>query len=118
MKTVLKLEYLGLFGLAIFGLRQTGFSWWWLLTLFFAPDISMLGYVVNPKVGAFLYNLFHHFGVAVLLWILGFYFKIPLLGMLGCVVLAHSVFDRMLGYGLKYEDSFQNTHLGKIGKEK
>jgi hypothetical protein len=28
----------------------------------------------------------------------------------------HSAFDRMLGYGMKYTDSFQHTHLGLIGK--
>jgi uncharacterized protein DUF4260 len=28
----------------------------------------------------------------------------------------HSSFDRVLGYGLKHEDAFQNTHLGRIGK--
>ncbi|MBV6397568.1 MAG: hypothetical protein HFACDABA_03182 [Anaerolineales bacterium] len=28
----------------------------------------------------------------------------------------HSSFDRVLGYGLKHEDAFQNTHLGRIGR--
>ena len=28
----------------------------------------------------------------------------------------HSSFDRVMGYGLKHEDSFQNTHLGGIGR--
>jgi hypothetical protein len=28
----------------------------------------------------------------------------------------HSSLDRVLGYGLKYPDAFQNTHLGRIGK--
>lgn len=27
-----------------------------------------------------------------------------------------SSFDRVLGYGLKHEDAFQNTHLGVIGR--
>jgi hypothetical protein len=29
----------------------------------------------------------------------------------------HSNMDRLLGYGLKYPDAFQNTHLGVIGKK-
>src|SRR3954470_22529461 len=29
---------------------------------------------------------------------------------------AHIGLDRALGYGLKYDDSFQHTHLGWIGK--
>jgi hypothetical protein len=35
----------------------------------------------------------------------------------GIVLFGHSAFDRILGYGLKYPDSFNNTHLGRIGKE-
>lgn len=31
-------------------------------------------------------------------------------------LLGHSSFDRVLGYGLKHEDAFQNTHLGRIGR--
>jgi hypothetical protein len=39
------------------------------------------------------------------------------LQLIGVILLGHSSLDRALGYGLKYEDSFQNTHLGRIGKE-
>ncbi len=28
----------------------------------------------------------------------------------------HSSFDRVMGYGLKHEDAFQNTHLERIGR--
>lgn len=31
-------------------------------------------------------------------------------------MLAHSSLDRVLGYGLKYPDSFSHTHLGRIGR--
>ncbi len=45
---------------------------------------------------------------------------LPDVSMVGDLVgrlFAHSSMDRMLGYGLKYEDSFGNTHLGMIGKK-
>lgn len=29
--------------------------------------------------------------------------------------MAHSTFDRVLGYGLKYPDSFKHTSIGYIG---
>ncbi|WP_022923235.1 DUF4260 family protein [Serinicoccus marinus] len=29
----------------------------------------------------------------------------------------HSAVDRLLGYGLKFTDSFAHTHLGEIGKK-
>jgi Domain of unknown function (DUF4260) len=34
----------------------------------------------------------------------------------GLIILGHSSFDRILGYGLKYSDAFQHTHLGMIGR--
>ena len=36
--------------------------------------------------------------------------------LLGIFLFAHSAFDRIFGYGLKYADAFQHTHLGWIGK--
>ncbi|WP_292009691.1 DUF4260 domain-containing protein [Chryseobacterium sp.] len=116
MKNQLKLEYLAFLILGIFAFIQTGFSFWWLIGLFFAPDISMLGYAVNNKIGAFCYNLFHHWGIAIVIYLAGTLLALPYLNMIGAILFAHSAFDRILGYGLKYPDSFQHTHLGSIGK--
>ncbi|MDQ0780679.1 DUF4260 domain-containing protein [Chryseobacterium sp. W4I1] len=118
MKIQLKLEYFAFLLLGVFAFGQTELSWWWFVGLFLAPDISMLGYVANNKTGAFLYNLFHHFGIAVIIYLAGTAFSLPYLQMAGAILFAHSAFDRILGYGLKYPDSFQNTHLGKIGNDK
>lgn len=118
MKTQLQLEYVAFLLLGIIAFERTGFSWWWFIGLFLAPDISMLGYAVNNKVGAFCYNLFHHLGIAIVLYLTGIIISLPYLSMVGTILFAHSAFDRILGYGLKYPDHFQNTHLGKIGNNK
>lgn len=120
MKTTLKLEeaamtVLGVYLLSYFNLGLP--VWFWAL-LFFAPDISMLGYLVNTKAGAASYNLFHHKGLAILLAISGYYFHYDILTSIGILLFAHASFDRIWGYGLKYADSFSNTHLGRIGKNK
>jgi len=86
------------------------------LVLLLAPDLGMLGYLAGPRVGAISYNLAHHKGLAVLLFVVGGSLQIPLLQLAGLVILGHSSLDRMLGYGLKYSDSFQHTHLGMIGR--
>ncbi len=117
MKTLLKLEYLFFLILGIYAFAQTGLSWWWFLGLFFVPDISMLGYLVNTKTGAFCYNLFHHFGTGILCFLLGKYLGITEVEVAGIILFSHSAFDRILGYGLKFTNGFGNTHLGKIGKE-
>ena len=49
---------------------------------------------------------------------LGWWQHRPLVLALGLVWLAHIGLDRLLGYGLKYDDSFQHTHLGIQGRRK
>jgi hypothetical protein len=110
----LKLEELAQFVLGIALFSQLQYPWWLFLALIFTPDIGMLGYVVNPKIGAFTYNLFHHKGVAIVLLVLGMLFFGDMYTLTGVVLFSHSALDRALGYGLKYSDSFKNTHLGKI----
>lgn len=116
MKTILKLEELGLFILGIYLFSLLNFEWWWFLVLILVPDFSMIGYIFNTKIGAFLYNIFHHRGIAVLLYIIGCYFKIEILQLTGIILFSHSSMDRIFGYGLKYESGFKYTHLGEIGK--
>ncbi len=116
MKNLLKLEELFLFGLALFLFSGLDYGWGWYALMFFAPDLSMLGYLANPRLGARTYNLVHHQGLAVALYVLGYLLTNPALMFAGTLLLGHSSFDRVLGYGLKHEDAFQNTHLGVIGK--
>ena len=116
MKILLFLEKLGLVGLSLFLFSQLDFAWWWYPLLFFAPDLSMLGYAAGPRIGAGVYNFVHHQGLAILLYLLGFFLFIPLLQLAGAIMLGHSAMDRVFGYGLKHSDSFQHTHLGIIGQ--
>ncbi len=92
------------------------FSWMWFGIFFLAPDVGLLGYLVNSRIGAFTYNLFHHKGIAILIYLAGIYFSLSQLQFTGILLFAHSSFDRILGYGLKYSDSFHHTNLGMIGK--
>ncbi len=116
MKKIIQLEELGLFLLGIFLFSQLNYAWWWFLVLLLAPDFSMIGYAVNNKTGAFLYNLFHHRGLAIAVYLLGIYLSNSVLQLMGVILLAHASMDRMFGYGLKYEKGFKYTHLGEIGK--
>lgn len=101
-------------GLYLFSLLD--YAWWWFPVLILAPDIGMLGYLVGNRMGAFCYNLFHHKGVALAIYLLGTYFSIPLCQLIGTILFSHSALDRVFGYGLKYEKGFKFTHLGEIGK--
>ena len=116
MKIQLKLEELAMMLLGIFAFFQLSFSWWWFLVLFFLPDVGMIGYLINNKIGAYLYNIFHHKAVAIIIYLVGFVFQVEIVQLVGIILFSHSSFDRMLGYGLKYENGFKFTHLGEIGK--
>lgn len=116
MKTLLKLEDLAELLLGIFLFSKLNFAWWWFPALILLPDLSMLGYVINTKVGAALYNFVHHKGLGILIGIAGFLMSNEVLMLTGIILFGHSSMDRLFGYGLKYNDDFKHTHLGKIGK--
>ena len=115
MKNIIRIEEFGMLLLSIVLFSQTGFAWWWFPLLILVPDISMIGYAVNNSVGAFIYNLFHHKAVAILVYLVGFFTGMHVLQLVGAILFGHSSMDRMFGYGLKFKDSFKHTHLGWIG---
>ncbi|HEX4851670.1 MAG TPA: DUF4260 domain-containing protein [Puia sp.] len=118
MKTIIQLEEVAMFGFSIFLFTQLHFSGWWFPALILLPDISMLGYTISNKVGAITYNIFHHKGIAISLYILGIGLHDGKIQLAGLILFGHSSMDRALGYGLKYEKGFQFTHLGEVGRKK
>lgn len=116
MNLLLKIEELFLVGLAVYLFRQLDYAWWWYPALFLAPDLGMIGYLAGPKIGAIAYNLAHHKAIAIGLYLLGALLGGQAWQLAGLVIFGHSSFDRLIGYGLKYPDSFHQTHLGTIGK--
>lgn len=115
MKNLLKLEEAGLLLLSLYLFLLTGYPWWLFMLCFLLPDLSMTGYMVNTRIGAVIYNVVHHRGVAVLVYITGILLHVQVVQFIGIILFAHGSFDRILGYGLKYGDNFKNTHLGVIG---
>lgn len=90
------------------------FNWWMFLVLILAPDISMLGYLINKKVGAIIYNLFHTYIIPLCIVIVGMYMQNELALALGIIWTAHIGMDRTIGYGLKYPCDFKSTHLQRV----
>lgn len=114
MKSVLKLEELLQFALGIYLFSTLSYTWWWFLVLILLPDIGMLGYLINTKTGALTYNVLHHKGLAILIFLAGIYFEIEVMQLIGIILFSHAALDRVFGYGLKYADNFENTHLGHL----
>lgn len=119
MKNVIKLESLGIFiGLLYTYHLQFPHEWGFFLMWFFAPDLSFLAYVFSKKSAGICYNIVHHQGLIAVFMVGSVMFGSIYAYQIGFIFLAHSVFDRAMGYGLKYLDHFDHTHLGWIGKSK
>lgn len=117
MKNQIKLEELIQFLFGYILTLHLDYPWWLFWALILIPDIGMVGYLINTKVGAFTYNLFHHKGVALIVAAIGFLNVSDYVLLSGIILFAHASMDRVFGYGLKYPDDFKHTHLGYIGKK-
>ena len=117
VRTLLRLEGLTLFaGMTLLYAVWDG-SWWVYAILFLAPDLSFLGYLAGPRVGAVVYNAAHSYMAPVTLMVTGFALAAPLVLSIAMIWMAHIGIDRAFGYGLKYSAGFGFTHLGRIGKD-
>jgi hypothetical protein len=115
-KVLLRIEGSVLFAASIAVFAVQGQQWWLYPALLLVPDIFMIGYLRNTKLGAVIYNIGHSYPAAALVAAVGFLISSPITIAIGAIWFGHIGWDRMFGYGLKYATSFQHTHLGKIGK--
>ncbi len=93
---------------------DAGFGWVLLVALALAPDLSMLGYLAGPRIGAAAYDAAHTYALAVALVAGGVLAGTELAVQLSLIWLAHIGADRLLGYGLKYASDFKDTHLQRV----
>lgn len=110
IRAILQLEGIPALSVALAAYASLHGNWWLFAALFLLPDISFLGYLVNPRVGAIAYNALHTYTVPLLIGLIA-YAKAPQLMPFACIWVAHIGFDRALGYGLKYSSGFGHTHL-------
>lgn len=89
--------------------------WWLVPLLLFVPDLFMAGYARSHRVGAWLYNFAHSYPAPAALGGLASIASEPLWQGVALIWFAHIGMDRALGYGLKYQSHFKDTHLGRIG---
>jgi hypothetical protein len=113
----LRLEGLVAFvvGAAIF--TRLGGEWLWFVPALLLVDVSMVGYLRGPRLGALTYDLAHNWAVGLGVLGLGLALAIPVATLAGAVLVAHTGADRALGYGLKLGTGFRDTHLGSIGRD-
>lgn len=113
-----RVESAAVAALVVVAFVQLDFAWWWLLAVFLLWDLSMVGYLASPKLGAISYNIGHSYlGPAALLaltWVGDARWP----AFVALTWAFHIAVDRLLGYGLKFTDRFTHTHLGELGKDR
>ena len=111
---LLHLEGAGVLLLTIILYRAGHFHWWLFAVLLLAPDLAMLGYLWNVRMGSALYNLVHTEVGPILLLVVSILAPLSAVEPYALIWLAHVGMDRMLGYGLKYPTQFRDTHLQHV----
>lgn len=119
MKRVISTEYLvAAILVAVFYVSVGNFAWYWLPVLFLVVDLTAVGYLVSPRIGALTYNLGHSLIGPTLLVTAYIATSDQTTLFISLIWLFHILVDRALGYGLKHVKGFEHTHLGPIGKAK
>ena len=115
--TIIRLEYAAAAVFSVLAYISLQGPWWLFAVLFLVPDLSMLGYLAGPRVGAITYNFAHTAALPLILIVIGIVTSLQVVVLIGLIWVFHITFDRMLGYGLKLPTSFGDTHLGRIGRD-
>ena len=112
----LRLEGIAVLGAGLAGFLALGLPWYLFAVLLLVPDLSAAGYLRGPRVGAIVYNIVHDVFTGAAIAGAGLALgSVPVMAV-GAILVAHSGMDRVAGYGLKLPTSFQDTHLGRIGR--
>jgi hypothetical protein len=111
---LLRLEGLVLAVAAVALYADGDHSWLLFALLILAPDLSMVGYLAGPRVGALTYDLAHTSAWPVALGTAGVLADSGAAVAVALIWLAHIGVDRALGYGLKYGTAFTDTHLQRV----
>ena len=101
-------------GLALYG--WLGGPWLLVVPLLLLPDLSAVGYLRGPRLGAVTYNVVHNWTLGLAVLGVGLATAIAPIAIAGAVLVAHVGMDRAAGYGLKLSTSFHDTHLGRMGR--
>jgi hypothetical protein len=111
---LLRIEEAVVLTLTLFAYWHLHASWLLFAILFLTPDLFMLGYLLNTRIGAATYNLAHTIALPLVLLLASYLQRWYLAEAIALIWTAHIACDRLLGYGLKYPTFFKDTHLQHI----
>src|SRR5262245_29756288 len=87
----------GLLVITLWAVTITNSTWIWFWALFLVPDLSMIGYVFGPRVGAVTYNAGHLYAWPAGLLAAGVAYQAPLAPTAALRWIPHIAFDNVVG---------------------
>ena len=113
-RLLLQAEGFAVLTVSVAAFHQLNGSWLWFFLLLLWPDVFMLGYLLNPRVGAALYNVMHTELLPLYIGGAAIFEGWHNVVLFTLIWLAHIGMDRALGYGLKYPTFFKDTHFQRV----
>lgn len=114
VSNMLRLEGIVILSASVALYAYADYGWLMFAILFFAPDLALIPYAFNRGVGIAVYNVMHTLTLPLLLGIVALLLGWPVGVQLALIWLAHIGMDRAVGYGLKYSDQRNDTHLSRV----
>lgn len=113
---LLRLEALLVLLLALICYSGLHGSWLLFLVLFLVPDVSLLGYLAegNGRVAATFYNALHCYAVPLGLALIAWRLNSSVTERITVIWVAHIALDRFIGFGLKYAQAANPTHMQSV----
>lgn len=111
---LLRIEGLLMLGASVTMYIVLGYSWLAFALLLFLPDVTILAYGINKRVGAAAYNTVHSLALPLTLGLIAWLAGWGLGQQAALIWMAHIGMDRAAGYGLKYSTDFKDTHLNRV----
>jgi Domain of unknown function (DUF4260) len=111
---LLRLEGFAVLTVVMMLYAHQGYSWLMFVLLLFVPDLAILTFSLNKRLGSIVYNLIHSYTLPLFLAVISFVSSYAFGLQWAFIWLAHIAIDRIIGYGLKYLGQFKETHLSHI----
>ena len=113
-RPLLRLEGLAVLAAAVVGYWAIAGPWWLFAVAFLAPDLAFLGFLAGARAGTAAYNAAHTYALPLGLMVLAVIGTSRPAGLAALIWIAHIGFDRVLGFGLKYEGDPKDTHFRRL----
>ena len=109
-----RLESLAAAVLVIVAATALGLPIWLIVALFPVFDLSTIGYLAGPCLGAWTYNAGHSYVIPAALGVTAVAGAGDGFAVAAAAWALHIAVDRVVGYGLKHVDHFRSTDLGTL----